>query len=185
MYIPSNINKIYDRQIKLQEEVSSILIKIADLIVNPNDKYNCNDDLSYLNILIRKGISDAYDNMNNNLLSDTKFFLDHMEIIKSQSLILENLYTYVSQLSDIPLQGYIISAFIHKIGHSSFEIETVNSLLNELDRIFDNIKNQPLPVDRDEFENRAILFLCLTEIRKLLINRKNAQILRDNNYYNI
>ncbi len=184
MYIPSNINKIYNRQIKLQEEVSSILIKIADLIVSPNKDYNCSTDLDYLNKLIKNGISDAYDNMNNNLLSDTKFFLEHMEIIKSQSLILENLYSYVSQLSDIPLQGLIVSAFIHKIGYSSFEIETVNSLLDELDRLFISIKNQPLPIDRIEFENRAILFLCLTEIRKLLINRKNAQILRDSKFYN-
>ena len=185
MYIPSNINKIYNRQIKLQEEVSSILIKIADLIVSPNKDYNCRTDLDYLNKLIKNGISDAYDNMNNNLLSDTKFFLDHMDIIKSQSLILENLYSYVSQLSDIPLQGHIVSAFIHKIGYSSFEIETVNNLLDELDRLFISIKNQSLPIDRIEFENRAILFLCLTEIKKLLINRKNAQILRYNNYYNI
>ena len=184
MYIPSNINKIYSRQLKLQEEVSSILIKIAELIVNPNKEYNCSNDLNTLNTLIKNGISDAYDNMNNNLLSDTKFFLEHMEIIKSQGLILENLYTYVSQLSDIPLQGHIVSAFIHKIGYSSFEIKTVNSLLDELDRLVIGIKNQPLPVDRIEFENRAILFLCLTEIRKLLINRKNAQILRDSKFYN-
>ena len=45
------------------------------------------------------------------------------------------------------------------------------------------MKTQPLPKDREEFENRAILFLCLTELRKYLVNRKNAQFLRDN-YYN-
>ena len=48
-----------------------------------------------------------------------------------------------------------------------------------------SMKNQPLPIDRVEFENRAILFLCLTELKQLLINRKNAQMLRDNNYYKI
>ena len=45
------------------------------------------------------------------------------------------------------------------------------------------MKIQPLPEDRDEFENRAILFLCLIELKKYLINRKNAQYLRDNYYY--
>ncbi|MDO7205506.1 hypothetical protein Q5M85_16695 [Paraclostridium bifermentans] len=34
-----------------------------------------------------------------------------------------------------------------------------------------------------KFENRAILFLCLTELKQFLINRKQAQTLRDSNYY--
>ena len=185
LYIPSNINKIYEGQRKMQEEVSSVLIDIADLIVNPNKDSNYNKDLYTLNKLISNSISAAYENMNNNLLSDTKFFLDHMEIIKSQRDILENLYDYVSKLSSTPPQGHIISAFIHKIGHTAFEAETVNALLDELNRLMNNMKNEPLPIDRIEFEDRAILFLCLTELKKFLVNRKNAQTLRDNYFYNL
>lgn len=77
-----------------------------------------NKDLNTLNALIDSSISEAYNNINNNLLSDTRFFLNHMEIIKHQRDILENLYSYVSQLSSTPPQAHIISAFIHKIGYS-------------------------------------------------------------------
>lgn len=77
-----------------------------------------NNDLNTLNALIDSSISEAYNNINNNLLSDTRFFLNHMEIIKHQRDILENLYSYVSQLSSTPPQAHIISAFIHKIGYS-------------------------------------------------------------------
>ncbi len=183
MYIPTNINKIYKGQKKLQEEVSTVLIDIADLIVNPKKENKYDKDLYTLNSLINSSISEAYDNINNNLLSDTRFFLDHMEIIKSQRDILENLYGYVSQLSCTPPQAHIISAFIHKIGHTEFEAETGNLLLEELNRLILSMKNEPLPISRVEFENRAILFLCLTELKQFLINRKNAQILRDNNFY--
>ena len=78
-----------------------------------------NKDLNTLNALIDSSISEAYNNINNNLLSDTRFFLNHMEIIKHQRDILENLYSYVSQLSSTPPQAHIISAFIHKIGYSN------------------------------------------------------------------
>ena len=183
MYIPTNIHKIYEGQKKLQEEVSTVLIDIAELIVNPKNENKYDKDLDTLNDLIDSSIVEAYDNINNNLLSDTRFFLDHMEIIKSQRDILENLYSYVSQLSCTPPQAHIISAFIHKIGHTAFEVETGNLLLEELNRLILNMKNQPLPIDRVEFENRAILFLCLTELKQFLTNRKNAQILRDNNFY--
>ncbi|RDY27738.1 hypothetical protein CHL78_008435 [Romboutsia weinsteinii] len=184
MYIPTNIHKIYEGQKKLQEEVSTVLIDIADLIVAPKVENMYDNDLHTLNSLIDSSISEAYDNINNSLLSDTRFFLDHMEIIKSQRDILENLYSNVSQLSCTPPQAHIISAFIHKIGHTEFEAETGNLLLEELNRLILSMKNQPLPVNRMEFENRAILFLCLTELKQFLINRKHAQILRDDNFYN-
>lgn len=183
MYIPTNIHKIHEVQKKLQEEVSIVLIDIADIIVNPKKENGYSRDLYTLNSLIDSSISETYDNINNTLLSDTRFFLEHMDIIKSQRDILENLYSYVSQLNSTPPQAHILSAFIHKIGYTEFEAETGNLLLEELKRLMLSMKNQPLPVDRTEFENRAILFLCLTELKQFLVNRKHAQMLRDNNFY--
>lgn len=185
MYMPTNIHKIYEGQKKLQEEVSTVLISIADVIVNSDNKYMYNQNLNTLNELIDNSISEAYSNINNSLLSDTRFYLDHMEIIKHQRDILGNLYSYVSQLSSTPPQAHIISAFIRKIGYSPFDIETVSLLLDELNSLMLNMKNQPLPIDRVEFENRAILFLCLTELKQFLINRKHAQMLRDNNFHKL
>lgn len=183
MYMPSNFHKIYLGQQKLQEQVSLILMDIADIISNPDKNLSFQDNLDKLNKLIKNSTEAAYENINNNLLSDTKYFLEHMEIIKSQRDILNNLYTLVSQLNYVPSQGYIVSEFINKVGNTSFEADTVTNLLSDLDRIYNDMKTQPLPKDREEFENRAILFLCLTELRKYLVNRKNAQFLRDN-YYN-
>lgn len=183
MYMPSNFHKIYLGQQKLQEQVSLILMNIADIISNPDKNLSFQDNLDELNKLIKNSTEAAYENINNNLLSDTKYFLEHMEIIKSQRDILNNLYTLVSQLNYVPSQGYIVSEFINKVGNTSFEADTVTNLLSDLDKIYNDMKTQPLPKDREEFENRAILFLCLTELRKYLVNRKNAQFLRDN-YYN-
>lgn len=183
MYMPSNFHKIYLGQQKLQEQVSLILMDIADIISNPNKNISLQHNLDKLNKLITNSTKAAYENINNNLLSDTKYFLEHMEIIKSQRDILNNLYTLVSQLNYVPSQGYIVSEFINKVGNTSFEADTVTDLLSDLDKIYNDMKTQSLPKNRDEFENRAILFLCLTELRKYLINRKNAQFLRDNYYY--
>lgn len=183
MYIPTNIHKIYEVQKKLQEEVSVVLIDIADIIVNPKKENEYSRDLYTLNSLIDRSISETYDNINNTLLNDTRFFLEHMDIIKSQRDILESLYGYVSQLNSTPPQAHILSAFIHKIGYTKFEAETGNLLLEESDRLLLSMKNQPLPVNRIEFENRAILFLCLTKLKQFLINRIHAQELRDNNFF--
>ena len=183
MYIPTNIHKIYEVQKKLQEEVSIVLIDIAALILNPKKENSYYKDLHTLNSLIDSSISESYANINNSLLSDTRFFLDHIEIVKRQRDILENLYSHISQLSYAPPQAHIISAFIHKIGHTAFEAETGNILLEELNTLMLNMKNQPLPINRMEFENRAILFSCLNELKQFLINRKYSQTIRDNHFY--
>lgn len=183
MYMPSNFHKIHMGQQKLQEQVSLILMDIANIISNPDKDVSFQHHLDRLNKLINNSTKAAYENINNNLLSDTKYFLEHMEIIKSQRDILNNLYRFVSQLNSVPSQGFIVSEFINKVGNTSFESDTVNNLLNDLDNIYKDMKIQPLPIDREEFENRAILFLCIIELRKYLVNRKNAQFLRDNYYY--
>lgn len=180
MFMPSNFHKIYFGQQKLQEQVSLILIDISNIIIGPCKDIYFQHNLDELNKLINNSTKDAYENINNNLLSDTQYFLEHMEIIKSQRDVLSNLYDLVSRLSYVPYQGYIIAIFINKVGNTSFESNTVTNLLNDLDMIYKDMKIQPLPKDRDEFENRAILFLCLTELKKYLVNRKNAQLLRDN-----
>lgn len=182
MFIPSNIDKIYIGQQKLQEQVSLILIDISEIMINPDKDIYFQHHLDELNKLISNSTKAAYENINNNLLSDTKYLLEHMEIIKNQMSILNNLYELVSQLKSVPLQGYIVAEFINKVGNTSFKSHTVTYLLNDLDNIYEDMRTQPLPVDREEFENRAVLFLCLIELRKYLVNRKNAQFLRDNYY---
>lgn len=184
MFMFSNKEHIYEGQQKLQKQVSLILVEISEMINKPGKNNNIKHNISILSNLIDSSTKAAYFNINNNLLSDTKYFLDHMEIIKSQRNILNTLYDLVSQLNYLPAQGQIVANFINKVGNTSFEVNTVNDLLNDLEKMYNDMKTQPLPQDRDEFENRAILFLCLIEMRKYLINRKNAQFLRDNYYYN-
>lgn len=184
MFMFSNKEHIYEGQQKLQKQVSLILVEISEMINEPGKDNNIKHNISILSNLIDSSTKAAYFNINNNLLSDTKYFLDHMEIIKSQRNILNTLYDLVSQLNYLPAQGQIVANFINKVGNTSFEVNTVNDLLNDLEKMYNDMKTQPLPQDRDEFENRAILFLCLIEMRKYLINRKNAQFLRDNYYYN-
>ena len=184
LFIPSNFHKIYLGQEKLQEQVSLILIDIASIISNPDKELDFQDNLDKLNKLINNSTKAAYENINNNLLSDTKYFLEHMEIIKSQRDILNSLYELVYQLDYVPYQGYIIAEFLNRVGNTPFDSSNVSTLLDDLDKIYNDMKTQPLPKNREEFENRAVLFLCLVEIRKYLVNRKNAQFLRDNYYYN-
>ncbi|MGL5315759.1 MAG: aromatic acid exporter family protein, partial [Peptostreptococcaceae bacterium] len=153
MYIPSNIDKIYKTQTKLQEEIQNILLDISKLIRKPNESNKYKKNLNDLNNMINNSISYTYESINNNLLSDTKFLLDYIENIKKQKDILETLYSYVYELKSTPLQGYVISDFISDLANTSYDFKSINVLLNELEDLTLDIKNQPLPSNREEFEN--------------------------------
>ena len=83
-FMISNIDKIYIGQQKLQKQVSLILVDIAEIITNPNKDRSFQEHIDKLNKLIDSSTKAAYININNNLLSDTEYFLEQMEIIKSQ-----------------------------------------------------------------------------------------------------
>ena len=97
MFMFSNKEHIYEGQQRLQKQVSLILVEISEMINKPGRDNNIKHNISILSNLIDSSTKAAYFNINNNLLSDTKYFLDHMEIIKSQRNILNTLYDLVSR----------------------------------------------------------------------------------------
>lgn len=63
--------------------MSIVFIDIVDIIVNFKKENGYSRDLYILNLFIDSSIFEIYDNINNILLSDIRFFLEYMDIIKS------------------------------------------------------------------------------------------------------
>ena len=52
------------------------------------------------------------------------------------------------------------------------EINAPDAQLEQLTQIFQQMQHQPLPRDRQEFENRAILYHILMDIEEFLMLKK-------------
>ena len=52
------------------------------------------------------------------------------------------------------------------------EINSPEEQIRRLEIMVEDIQNQPLPVSRDEFETRAVLYHILTELEAFLIHKK-------------
>jgi uncharacterized membrane protein YgaE (UPF0421/DUF939 family) len=146
-----------------------------DLEFNKNrDKYcSLEDDFIKIDSYLSNALSRAYNNMNNTLLSDTRYYIQYFMMRKSQFEVIKGIKEQLCMLTDIPKQALTLSKFINKIADQFHEFNNAENLLRELNQIKISYKNEPNPVTRDEFENRAILYVVLSDLENFLVLKRN------------
>ena len=87
---------------------------------------------------------------------------------RQQCVVLQDIYKKIVSLSFIPPQALQISEFIRNISISFGESNNARDLLDELAILTSEMKNSSLPVTREEFENRAVLYMILTDLEYFL-----------------
>lgn len=107
-------------------------------------------------------------NYNNVLTSHDTRELDYIRMREQQSVVLQGIYENIKALAYLPRQAEQVAQLLGRIEQEYHKDNTVEGLLGELEELFVQMKQQPLPESREEFEARAILFYILMQIRKLL-----------------
>lgn len=76
-------------------------------------------------------------------------------------------------ITNSPKQSIPISKFIQEISDSFHENNDAEYLLQRLSEISQGFKKEPNPVTREEFENRAILFMIIKDLENFLVIKRN------------
>lgn len=72
----------------------------------------------------------------------------------------------------MPVQAHIISEYVVYMADYVTEINVPEKQIQALQQIFDRMKIQPLPVSREEFESRAMLYHILMDLEDFLLFKK-------------
>ena len=107
-------------------------------------------------------------NYGNALLSSSTKELDYIRMREQQSLILREIYFNIKGLAYLPDQAVQVAELLDRIEQSYHKDNTVKELLEELERLQQQMREQPLPRSREEFEARAVLFYILKQLQNLL-----------------
>lgn len=110
----------------------------------------------------------AATNYNNALLRQNTYELDYIRMREQQSVILREIYVNIKNIAYLPKQAEQVAALLGQIEQDYHKDNTVEGLLQELDVLLSDMKEQELPRSRKEFEARAILFYILMQIKNLL-----------------
>lgn len=185
LYMPDNTEAVRADMRRIEEEIRRILGKLSEsLFVEKEDqitekdfefKYEAvlNEDFKRLDGYLKEATSRAYDNMNNTLLSDTRYYLQYFTMRRNQVTTLIHMKDQLCLLTKIPKQADSIAMFLNKIREQFHEYNNAERLLEELDQIKSGYKDEPNPVTREEFENRAVLYFILYELENFLTIKKN------------
>lgn len=169
LYIPNKIEMIRADQLDIENDMKKILYKISALLLQDSKTDHDDIDFDRLEKKLDHALARAYENMQNTLLSDTKYYIQYIDMRKNQCHVLERVYIDLYRLNSVWRQTYIMSQFIEDIGASFHEYNNTIMLLKKLKNLKEAMKQEVLPTTRNEFENRAILYRLLFELEEFLL----------------
>lgn len=111
-------------------------------------------------------------NYGNTVRSGDSFELDYIEMREKQSVLLREIYNNIVRIQYLPEQALQVAGLLGQIEQDYHRENSAEGLLQKLEALLLQMREQRLPQSREEFEARAILFYILMQIRNLLELKK-------------
>jgi uncharacterized membrane protein YgaE (UPF0421/DUF939 family) len=166
LHLHKNVKEMNRLKNLLTEQVQKIINRMSQRIIDQNLQNYDGKCFIQLNkdFYLAKEIADV--NYKNQLKKDDSD-IKYLENLGNQIGILYEMYKRVKNIKTQPSTAKIISDFLQKVSEE-YPIQNNEILLNEFNELWNEMKNRPLPQNRQEFEDRAELFTLLELIEEFL-----------------
>lgn len=157
---------------KTDEQIKHILIRASERVMDTELKDYDGSCLDKLAGYLKKAEKQALTDYKNDLIDPDDNDIRYIDMRKKQAEILSEIYRNVSEIKTTPDTAKIISDFLVKTASEYTRDNDVSSLLKECESINSGFKEMPLPQGREEFEDRARLFVLMRSIEDFLKIKK-------------
>ncbi|MDN6162226.1 MAG: hypothetical protein L0I79_05560, partial [Atopostipes sp.] len=173
----SNEEEIRQEQKIVEDRMRESITCLSKMLENQEDTHyveaQCKRmDLLKVDELLDRLLKKAYEDAENKLLTETQYQISYLEMRKHQLSILEDLAKGIRGINHQLPHALKIASYMNKMSAEFTESNNVESLLKELDNLFQFFRQESLPETREEFENRAILFHLLRDLDQFLKVKK-------------
>lgn len=166
LYMPDMSKQILKDQRHIENSFRNILAQTADLMRGV--KLSEASLLIEIETFIEEALSRAKLNDDNYLRLDKSYYAHYIQMRKLQLRILKRMYGLASKVDMMLIQVDIIADLTDEVAKMLSESGNGEEILEKSEMIATTFKNEPLPGSRQEFENRAILFQYLSELRHMV-----------------
>lgn len=176
------LNLFYDYETSRKELISCmrmtenrlqiLLGEMAAYLSNKDMQRDVWADIRELEEELKQFIIDACEYQDNTFASHPGYYIDYFEMRKQQCTILHNLHYEVKKIRNMPVQAKIVAEYVLYMMDYVVEKNPPEPQLERLGQIFDDMKKQPLPKSREEFESRAILYHILMDLEEFLVCKR-------------
>ena len=160
--------KVEDLRNKADEQIRNILRRMSERIKDKHIEGYDGACLRELDSIIDDGIRAAKAEHANTLLDDSTYDIEYIKMRDKQYEVLLQMYNKVRRLDTAPDTAEHVALFLEKTANEYSRDNDVKDLLASLDMLNEYMKSQPLPEDRTEFEDRALLYALLIDLRDFL-----------------
>ena len=165
---------------KTDEQIKLALHRMALRIQNPDLADYDGSCFTSLNKSLFNAKKQAEENYNNQFSKKDTFDTLYLEMREKQTKILYEMYKAARNLQAIPSTAGLLSDFLEKVSNEYHKDNDVKALLDELALIHDKMKSLPLPQARNEFEDRANLFILMERLKEFLQIKHDFMISQNN-----
>lgn len=160
----------YIEQLKEQadEQIRNILQRMSVRIMDRDISDYNGECFGKLSACIRNAKNIAEENFNNQFGSKDTFDREYIRMRERQTHVLYDMYKRVRRIRTKPLTAQVISEFLEQLSREFHRENTGEELLKEFHIMDDEMKSRPLPVTREEFEDRAELYTLLRDIEEFI-----------------
>ena len=168
MFMPDSRAKLVEYQRTVDDKMIHILKRMA-LYMERDNKSDytgeCFDELDKMLINLKK---EALYYMNNHFLGENDYYYEYMQMRARQCSILKRVYSDIVRLTTTPQQVRALADFVERIAGEFAEENDVQGLLEELEALKESYTISELPKSREEFENRAMLYHIMEDLKVFL-----------------
>lgn len=176
------LNLFYDYQGQRREIIKSmrytekslqkILEEMASYLSDKEMHRNVWDDICGLEVQLEEFTRDAYEYQDNTFQSHPGYYIDYFEMRMKQLGVLHNLHYEMKKIRTMPKQAEIIAEYILYLKEYVVEVNVPTLQMERLSQIFRDMEKEKLPVTREEFESRAMLYHILMDLEEFLTFKK-------------
>lgn len=170
----SNRNELVRCMRYTEDKLQMILREMAAYLHKEKKSGNISvwDEIDALEHKLQEFIGEAYEYQENTFQSHPQYYIDYFEMRHQQLGLLHSLHHEMKRIRMVPEQANIIADYMTYLADFVIEVNAPDPQLEELQKLLDGFRLQPLPVTREEFESRAILYHILMDVEDFILFKK-------------
>lgn len=164
LYMPSKQALVRTYRQAVEEKLRAIMRRFEHFLLS-GDGSNEGLLIGELDQLVAQALTLVYRERHNQLFQQTNYDVHYFEMRQAQGRLLRQMAELVNCLNEQSAEGVILAQLFSETAQQISETNSGRALLQDIDDFLVAFRGRELPQTRSAFENRAILFQLLQQMR--------------------
>ena len=172
LYMPSLEKQLLTQKRTIEAEMYEIFIKMSVSLKSKEQILDIGTELDTLGNNLKEAMKRATQYRNNSFIGKKSLYEKYFEMRYLQYQVMRYMQRHFEHFYMVAKEAFEIAKLTDKLAECVHGRILVEELLVEVDKLRAYFKESKLPVTRDEFENRAMLYQFLSDIEQYLAIKK-------------